>query len=82
MINYFVEGSVLSVGLFIYLKVTKAPTLVGKYGMVSLVAILFILNALLMFGQPPSDSRISAALYLLLNISVILSAFWLDKKRN
>jgi hypothetical protein len=29
-----------------------------------------------------SDAGSSAALYLILNVSIILSAFWLDKKRS
>jgi hypothetical protein len=81
-INYIVEGAVLLVGLFLYLKTTKGSTFIGKYGVIFLVAILFGLNAVFMTGQPPPDLRVLAGLYLTINVSIILSAFWLDKKRK
>lgn len=82
IINYLIEGVILLVGLYIYLRVTKASNFLSRYGIVFLVTIMFILNAILMSGQTLSDSRLSAGLYLILNTSIILITFWLDKKRT
>lgn len=80
-INYAIEGIVLGVGLVIYSRTTTAPNLLGKYGMIGLIAMLFILNAILISGQTLSDALSSAVLYLILNIAVIMSAFWLERAR-
>ena len=79
IVSYIVEGVILSGGLFIYLKATKDSSFVGKYGMVSLVAVLFGLNGMFTYVQPPSDPRFSWALALTLYVSITLAAFWLDK---
>lgn len=80
ILNYILEGSILMVGLLFYLRSTKAESLLGKYGIIVLVAIMLILNALLMSGLTLSDSFSSAIFYLFVNLSITLSAFWLDKK--
>jgi hypothetical protein len=82
IINYVVEGAILLVGLYLYLRATKGSTFLGKYGVISLVGVMFILNLVLMFGESPPDPSVSAGLYLIFNFSIILLAFWLDKKRK
>lgn len=81
ILNYILEASILLVGLVFYLKSTKADTLLGKYGIIFLVAIMLVLNAFLMSGLTLSDSFSSAIFYLFVNLSITLSAFWLDNKR-
>ena len=81
LVSYITEGIVLLVGLFIYMKATKGISLIGKYGMVSFVTALFVLNAMFTFVQLQSDSRFVAALGLILYIVITLVGFWLDKKR-
>jgi hypothetical protein len=80
VINFGVEGAILLVGLFFYLKTAKGFTIMGKYGVILIVWILFVLNGVIMTGPLP-NLGILAPLYLILNLSIILSAFWLDKKR-
>jgi hypothetical protein len=82
IINFVVEGAILLVGLFFYLRSTESSSFVGRYGVEFLVAVMFLFNGALMSGQTLSDAGSSAALYLILNVSIILSAFWLDKKRS
>ena len=79
IISYIVEGAILLGGLFIYLKATKGSSFVGKYGMVSLVAVLFGLNGMFTYVHPPADPRFLWVLALTLYVSITLAAFWLDK---
>jgi hypothetical protein len=81
VINYILEASILLVGLFIYMKATKSSNLIGKYGIVGLTAILLVINAILMSGQVLLKLQSFAFLYLIVNLSIVFSAFWIDKRR-
>ena len=82
ILTYAIEGVILVGGLIVYLKATKGTTLVGKYGMIGLVVVLFGLNAMFTFVEPPSDPRSPAILALIFYLIITGVAFWLDRKRR
>jgi hypothetical protein len=82
LISYLAEGIALVAGLVVYLRVTKGDTLAGKYGVIILVVILFLLNVMFTFGPTPTNPQIPAALALTLYLLIAGVAFWLDRKRS
>jgi len=80
--TYLLEAVLLIVGLGIYLKLTKATTFVGKYGMIIFVVLMLIINANNIFGPPLGSDVVTMAISALLMYFIFAGvAFWLDRKR-
>ena len=80
--SYIVEALLLITGLWIYLRSTKSKDFSGKYGMPVLSVILLILNAVSTFGLPQTNIEYFAITMLVVYLSTIVVAFWLDRKRS
>lgn len=80
--SYGIEALLLIVGLWIYLRATKAISLIGKYGLPILVAILLVLGAMSTFIMQTTDMVNFALTMLVIYFSMITLAFWLDRKRQ
>ena len=80
--TYTLEATLLITGLWLYLRSTSATSSIGKYGMLSLVVILLLVNAFNIFGPPFGDDKESLAISALaMYFLFAVAAHWLDKKR-
>jgi hypothetical protein len=81
--TFALEGALLVLGLWLYLRSTSATTAVGRYGMSVFVVLLLSVNVVNIFGPPMGDSKlglgVSALTFYFLFAAV---AFWLDTKRS
>lgn len=81
--TYAFEAALLGVGLWLYIRSTKATSFIGKYGMYFFVLILLLVNAVNIFGPPFGDSKVSLAISALVMYFVFAGiAHWLDGKRS
>ena len=81
--TYVLEAALLTAGLWLYLRSTKATSSIGRYGMGIFVVILLLVNAVNIFGPPFGDSKVSLAISALVMYFVFAGvAHWLDGKRS
>ena len=81
--TYALETGLLALGLWLYLRSTKAVTSVGKYGMGIFVGFLLLVNAANIFGPPMVNSKLGLAVFALTSYFLFAAvAFWLDRKRT
>ena len=81
--TYSLEAVLLLLGLWLYLRSTKAATAVGKYGMGVLVSFLLLVNVANIFGPPMVGSKLGLAVLALTSYFLFAAAaFWLDGKRS
>jgi hypothetical protein len=80
--SYIVEALLLITGLLIYLKSTEAKDFSGRYGLPILSVILLILNGVNTFVLYPTNVENFAVTMLVVYITTIIIAFWLDPKRT
>jgi hypothetical protein len=81
--TYALEAVFLLLGLWLYLRSTKAATAVGKYGMGVFVGFLLLVNVANIFGPPMVDSKLGLAVFALTSYFLFAAAaFWLDGKRS
>lgn len=81
--TYTLEAGLLILGLWLYLRSTKAVTSVGKYGMGVFVGFLLLVNVANIFGPPMVDSELGLAVFALTSYLLFAAvAFWLDRKRS
>jgi hypothetical protein len=79
--SYLAETILLLLGLWIYLRSTKSESFTGKFGLPILSAILLVMNGINTFGPPPTSTEYFAITMLVIYLSTIVAAFWLDQKR-
>lgn len=81
--TYSLEAGLLILGLWLYLRSTKAVTSVGKYGMGVFVGFLLLVNVPNIFGPPMVDSKLGLTIFALTSYFLFAAvAFWLDRKRS
>ncbi|MDH3339257.1 MAG: hypothetical protein OEM85_17760 [Gammaproteobacteria bacterium] len=81
--TYLLEAGLLLLGLWLYLRSTKAATTVGKYGMGVFVGFLLLVNVFNIFGPPMLDTKLGLAVFALTSYFLFaVVAFWLDGKRS
>ena len=80
--TFALEALLLLVGLWLYLRGTKAQNVSGKYGMIAFAVVLIAMNAFIMFGPPPESVNFSVVSLLVLYLVFTGIAFWLDQKRS
>jgi hypothetical protein len=81
--TYLLEAALLLLGLWMYMRSTKATTKVGKYGMPAFVGILLLINVSNIFGALMVDSKVGLSIFALsLYFLFAALAFWLDRKRS
>ncbi len=81
LITFILEAVLLIVGVWLYLRGTKARTVTGKYGMMIFATVLIVLNFFNIFGPPPENLNFLAIFSLVLYFAFGSIAFWLDRKR-
>jgi len=82
VVTYLFEAGLLLLTLWMYLRSTKATTVVGKYGMAVFIGILLVINVSNIFGDPMVQSKIGLAIFALSSYFLFAAvAFWLDRKR-
>lgn len=82
VITFALETVLLLVGMWLYLRGTTARSKVGKYGMLMFSIVLIAVNAFNIYGPPPENQNMMAAMSLFSYFSFGGIAFWLDKKRS
>jgi hypothetical protein len=81
--TFALEGALLVLALWIYMRSTSATTLVGKYGMTVFVIFLLLVNGVNIFGPLTGDSKAGLAITALSSYLLFAAvAFWLDAKRS
>jgi hypothetical protein len=75
------EGLVFTVGLYLYLKSTKAKNKTGTFALLGLVVFLVAIYISNLFGPPPPSAE---AIGIVSNSQwlIILWAYWIDKNRE
>jgi hypothetical protein len=76
-----IEGALFIAGLWIYFTQTRPLDRIGRYGLVSFVAFLLMVNIGNMTGPPPPNTQALALLSLSLWI-VVSWANWFDRHRT
>ena len=80
--TYSLEAVLLVLGLWLYLRSTSATTRAGKYGAVTFVGFLLLVNIANIFGPPMSASKAGLAIFAVTSYLLFAAiAFWLDTKR-
>ena len=80
--TYTLEAGLLVVGLWMYLRSTRASGATGRYGMGIFVVLLLLVNAANVFGPLVDDSQITLAISSLSMYFLFAgAAHWLDGKR-
>lgn len=80
--TYALEAGLLLLGLWLYLRSTKAATTIGKYGMGIFVGLLLLVNVANVFGPPMVSSELGLSVFALTSyLLYAVIAFWLDRKR-
>ncbi|GHN01144.1 hypothetical protein WSM22_26330 [Cytophagales bacterium WSM2-2] len=78
--TFVIETALFVVGVFLYVRNTKALDRVGKFGFWSLIAFLFLISVSNILGPPPPDvNAIAWAGHL--QWLVVIWAYWVDKHR-
>ncbi len=76
-----VEGLIFFVGLWFYIRSTKANNKIGSYGFWGLIVFLVFIHVSNMFGSPPPNSM-AIAWVGELQWLVVLWAYWVDRNRR
>ena len=80
--TYTLEAALLAVGLWMYLRSTRASGAAGRYGMGMFVVLLLVVNAANVFGPLVDDSKVTLAISTLSMYFLFAgAAHWLDGKR-
>jgi hypothetical protein len=80
--TYLLEAALLMAGIGVYLKSTKATSLVGKYGVIVFGVLMLVINANNIFGPPFGNDTVTMSASALAMYFVFAGvAFWLDGKR-
>jgi len=76
-----VETAIFAVGIFLYMKITKAKNKKGEYGFWGLIIFLLFVYIMNVFGStPPNEEAIAWAGNL--QWLFVLWAYWVDKNRD
>ena len=81
--TYLLEAGLLVGALWVYLRVTKAISAIGKFGMVVFVCVLLLVNVSNVFGELMVETKTQLAIFVLSTYFLFAAAaFWLDGKRT
>ena len=82
-LTYSLEAILLIFGLLVYLCASKAQNRLGRYGIVSLVIFLLLVNGINLFGPPFGKQAWTLAVPALVSYFFFaVLAFWLDRYRQ
>lgn len=76
------EASLLFVGIFLYLRASKAVSPIGRYGVLVFGLVLLIVQAVVFFGAPPPSPSAAALTALVSYVLLAGAAYWLEQKRQ
>ena len=77
-----VEGVMFAIGVWIYLRVTRAKDGIGKWGLLAFMATVCAVYAANIFSPPPPSVRLLGIGALALSSILILWAWWADRHRE
>lgn len=80
VLTFLAELSIFSAGVYLYYRATSPKNRFGKYGLITLITLLILIQAANMFGPPPPNVNAIAWAGNLQWLFVIL-AFYVDKNR-
>ena len=76
-----VEGLLFAIGVWMYVRVTRARNRVGRFAFWALVAFLAVIYAMNVFGPPPPDITAGAWAGLSMWL-LVLWGYWVDRNRE
>lgn len=76
-----IEVPLFALGVWLYVRVTEAVDVVGKWGLVGLVLFLFLIYAGNLFGSPPPTTQ-AIAWAGQLQWLLVLWGYWVDRHRR
>jgi hypothetical protein len=82
MPTFALEAAILFGGMWVYMRSTESPSLVGKYGMPIFGIVLLVVHWILFFGAPAPSPDATAVLLLVLYLGFAAVAAWLERKRQ
>jgi hypothetical protein len=77
-----VEGLMYAIGVWIYLRVTRAKDRIGKWGALSFVFAVGAVYVANIFSSPPSSVKMLGIEALVLSSFLVLWAWWADRHRE
>ena len=78
-----IESLLFFGGTYIYATITRAKNKVGKWGLWSLVVLLFLFQLSNTFGPPPPDSIMILFVSFMIMMGLIIGlAYWVDRNRE
>lgn len=77
-----VEGLMFAIGVWIYLRVTRARDGIGRWALRAFVAAVSALYVANLFSPPPPNVRVLGMGALALSLFLILWAWWADRHRE
>ena len=81
VLTLFVESLIFVVGVFLYMKVTRAKNRAGSLGLWGLLIFLAIVYVMNVFGPPPVAAG-PIAIVGLAQWLLVVWAYWVDRNRN
>ncbi|PZR07141.1 MAG: hypothetical protein DI539_23970 [Flavobacterium psychrophilum] len=82
-ITLLIETALFLGGTYIYTTITKAKNKIGKWALVSLVILLFLVTLSNTFGPPPPDSVMTLFVSFMILMAIIIGlAYWVDRSRE
>ena len=82
LIAFTLEAALLIAAVLFYLRGTRHTSTTGKYGVAAFAVVLIAANAFSVFGPPPDNVALLAAMSMGSYIAFAAIALWLDRKRS
>ncbi|HCX28681.1 MAG TPA: hypothetical protein DHU55_02750 [Blastocatellia bacterium] len=77
-----VEALMYAIGVWIYLRITRAKDGIGKWGLLSFVVVLAVLYVANIFSPPPPSVKMMVIVAIPLTWLLILWTWWADRHRE
>ena len=82
MATVVVEALMYAIGVWIYLRITRAKDGIGKWGLLSFVVVLAVLYVANIFSPPPPSVKMMVIVAIPLTWLLILWTWWADRHRE
>ena len=77
-----VEALMFAIGVWIYVRVTRAKDARGKWGLLSFIAVVILFYIGNIYSPPPPWVKVLAPVALVLSLLLVLWAWWADRHRE
>ncbi len=81
VLAFVMEVVVLFAGLYLYLRSTRPRGATGRYGLLIFAVVMFLIQAYVFFGPPPTSDKAAAVTALAAYLIFAAAAYFLAKQR-